>query len=80
MRGHDRYEVEMAGRRTTINARMSTLDDAQGVIGGHSGLVSAVLAAAAAIELRHIAPANVVTLEASCTPLPPGAGRVPRGP
>ncbi|MFD6967422.1 hypothetical protein [Streptomyces sp. NPDC059949] len=62
-RDRDRYEVEVVGHRATIDARMSTLDDARVVIGGHAGLVSAALATAAAIELRHVAPANVVALE-----------------
>ncbi|MFJ5850845.1 hypothetical protein [Streptomyces sp. NPDC092903] len=56
------YEVEVVGRRAAIDARMSTLDDARVVIGGHVGLVNGALATAAAIELRHVAPANVVAL------------------
>ncbi len=62
-RDRARYEVEVVGRRAAIDARMSTLDDARVVIGGHAGLVSGALATAAAIELRHVAPANVIALE-----------------
>ncbi|RLU82560.1 hypothetical protein CTZ27_30020 [Streptomyces griseocarneus] len=62
-RARDRYEVEVVGRRATIDARLSTLDDARIAIGGHAKVVDAVLATAATIQLRHGTPANAVPLE-----------------
>lgn len=57
------YEVELVGRRATIDAHLGTLDEVRIVIGGHAKLVNAALATAATIQLRHVAPANAVLLE-----------------
>lgn len=62
-RGPGRLEVEVASRRVTVDARMSTLDDARIVIGGHAGVVSSALAIAASMESRRVSPANIVSLE-----------------
>ncbi|WP_424892189.1 hypothetical protein [Streptomyces sp. XH2] len=62
-RANDRYEVEVVGRRATIDAQLSTLDDARIVIGGRAKVIGAALATAAAIQLRHGAPVNAVPLE-----------------
>ena len=62
-RGHARYEVEVVGRRTVIDAEICTLDDARIVIGGHAHVVSPALAEAAVLQLRRGSPAVAVPLE-----------------
>jgi hypothetical protein len=62
-RGRGDYEVELVGRRATIDARMGSLDEVRIVIGGHAKLVNAALATAATVQLRHVAPANAIVLE-----------------
>lgn len=62
-RGHDRYEVEVVGRRTVIDAELGTLDDARVVIGGHARVVSPALAAAAVLQLRRGTPVATIPLE-----------------
>jgi len=62
-RADGRFEVEVVGRESTIEARLGTLDDARIVIGGHAGVVASALATAATIQLRHAAPVQVVVLE-----------------
>lgn len=62
-RGHDRYEVEVVGRRTVIDAELGTLDDARVVIGGHAHVVSPALAEAVVLQLRRGSPAVAIPLE-----------------
>ncbi|MFE2271409.1 hypothetical protein ACFXB4_19450 [Streptomyces lavendulae] len=61
--GPGRFEVEVASRRIVVDARMSTLDDARIVIGGHAKLVSQALATAATLASRRISPDNIISLE-----------------
>ncbi|HWU05359.1 MAG TPA: hypothetical protein VN520_02970 [Streptomyces sp.] len=58
-----RFTVEVVSRRTLIDARLATLDDARITIGGHAKLVSSALATAATIQLRQGRPAHMVPLE-----------------
>ncbi|MEU5661935.1 hypothetical protein [Streptomyces longwoodensis] len=58
-----RFTVELVSRRTLIDARLATLDDARITIGGHAKLVSSALATAATIQLRQGRPAHTVPLE-----------------
>ncbi|MEV8529400.1 hypothetical protein AB0451_35555 [Streptomyces sp. NPDC052000] len=62
-REQGQFEVEVCSRRVVIDSELGTLDAACLVIGSHARLVSSALAIAAAIQLRHGAPAAVVPLE-----------------
>lgn len=59
----DRFEVQVVGLRATIEAHLSTLDEARIVIGGHAGVIGPALATAATIQLRHPTPVHAVRLE-----------------
>ncbi|MFI6688089.1 hypothetical protein [Streptomyces sp. NPDC050485] len=61
--GPGRYEVEVCSHRVVIDAELGSLDDARIVIGAHAQLVGSALATAAAIQLRHGAPAGAVPRE-----------------
>ncbi|MFF5019103.1 hypothetical protein [Streptomyces sp. NPDC001165] len=49
----DHYEVQLPNRRATFEARLTCLDEARIVIGGHAGLVSSALATAARVQLHR---------------------------
>lgn len=59
----DRFEVEVVGLHVTIEAQLTTLDEARIVIGGHAGVISPALATAATIQLRHPTSVHAVWLE-----------------
>ncbi|GAA1213184.1 hypothetical protein [Streptomyces rhizosphaericus] len=61
--GPGQYELEVSSRGVVIDAELGTLDDARIVIGGHARVVSSALVTAAAVQLRHGAPACAVPLE-----------------
>ncbi|MFI5748974.1 hypothetical protein ACIBBE_24270 [Streptomyces sp. NPDC051644] len=56
------YVVEVTSQGLAIDARLTTLDDSRITIGGHAKVVSATLATAATIQLRHPTPPNSAAL------------------